>query len=124
MPWTSRIAGSEISGRLLVTENPGEGTDTVRTTLLSYTLGANLENLTFIGVGSFAGTGNSSNNIITGGAGNDVLNGLAGNDVLLGGGGRDSLTGGLGADFFKFAAITDSNGGHPRHHRRLFSGPR
>jgi Ca2+-binding RTX toxin-like protein len=97
----------------VVTENPGEGSDTVRTTLLSYTLGANLENLTFIGVGSFGGTGNSLNNVITGGAGNDVLNGLSGNDVLLGGGGQDSLTGGVEADFFKFAAITDSNVGIP-----------
>ena len=33
----------------VVTENAGEGTDTVRTTLASYTLGANVENLTYTG---------------------------------------------------------------------------
>jgi Ca2+-binding RTX toxin-like protein len=62
-----------------VTENPNEGTDTVKTTLSSYTLGPNVENLTFIGTGSFAGTGNVLANIITGGAGNDALTGGGGN---------------------------------------------
>src|SRR5262249_13447255 len=41
----------------VVTENAGEGTDTVQTTLASYTLGANVENLTFTGTGSFTGVG-------------------------------------------------------------------
>ncbi len=51
----------------VMNENVGEGTDTVRTTLSSYTLGINLENLTFIGAGSFTGTGNTLSNVITGG---------------------------------------------------------
>src|SRR3954464_10147155 len=38
-----------------VIENSGEGTDEVRTTLASLTLGANVENLTFTGSGSFTG---------------------------------------------------------------------
>ena len=86
----------------MVNEAAGAGVDTIRTTLLSETLGANLENLTFIGSGNFAGTGNTLNNVITGGAGNDTLNGGAGNDALNGGVGNDTLTGGTGLDSFLF----------------------
>ncbi len=64
-----------------------------RTALASYTLGANLENLTFTGAGSFAGTGNSLANVITGGGGADTLDGgvnAAGVDTLVGGTGNDT----------------------------------
>ncbi len=74
----------------VVTENAAEGTDTVRTTLNAYTLGANLENLVFTGTGDFVGTGNAANNTITGGTGNDTLNGGAGNDTMIGGAGNDT----------------------------------
>ena len=76
----------------VVTEAPGAGTDTVQTTLNSLTLGNNVENLTFTGVGNFSGTGNTLANVITGGAGNDTLNGGAGNDTLIGFGGDDTYT--------------------------------
>lgn len=72
-----------------VTEFVGEGIDTVRTNHGSYALGANLENLEYIGSGAFQGTGNGLNNVIIGGAGNDFL---------IGGGGNDTLNGGLGSD--------------------------
>ncbi|EJB07336.1 putative calcium-binding protein, partial [Rhizobium leguminosarum bv. trifolii WSM597] len=75
----------------IVTENAGAGTDTVRTTLASYTLGSDVENLTYVGTGAFAGTGNALNNIITGGAGVDTLSGGVGNDTLIGGGGDNSF---------------------------------
>ncbi|TAT77163.1 hypothetical protein ELI56_02515 [Rhizobium ruizarguesonis] len=74
----------------LVIENVNEGTDTVRTALVSYTLGNNVENLTYTGSASFTGTGNALDNTITGGAGNDVLNGAAGADTLIGGAGNDT----------------------------------
>jgi Ca2+-binding RTX toxin-like protein len=108
-----------------VTEGSGAGTDTVKTSLAGYTLGANLENLTFTGAGNFVGTGNTLGNTITGGTGNDTLDGSSGNDKLLGGlgddqllggtgndsltggSGVDSLTGGIGADRFTFTAISD-----------------
>jgi Ca2+-binding RTX toxin-like protein len=73
----------------VVVEAAGEGTDTVRTTLANYTLGANVENLTFIGAGSFVGTGNELANTIAGGVSNDIIEGGAGNDNLSGGGGDD-----------------------------------
>lgn len=71
-------------------EQGGEGTDLVKTTLSSYTLGAHLEKLSYAGSGNFGGTGNSLNNSITGGAGNDWINGGTGNDVLTGGNGGDT----------------------------------
>ncbi|MGF6691720.1 Ca2+-binding RTX toxin-like protein [Metapseudomonas resinovorans] len=66
------------------------GTDRVDTTLASYTLGANVEHLTFVGNGSFTGIGNALANTITGGAGDDVLDGGAGADRLVGGAGNDT----------------------------------
>ena len=76
----------------VVTEAAGEGTDTVNTTLGSYTLGANVENLNFTGAGNFAGTGNTLANVIVGGAGNDTLDdgGVGGADTLNGGAGNDT----------------------------------
>jgi len=82
-----------------ITENAGEGTDTVNSVSLRYTLGGNLENLTFIGSGNFVGTGNAAANVITGGAGNDTI---------TGGAGADRLSGGAGADLFVYATVADS----------------
>jgi Ca2+-binding RTX toxin-like protein len=84
----------------VVTELAGEGTDTVQTTLASYSLGADVENLSFTGAGNFTGTGNALNNSISGGAGNDILVGGAGDDTLNGLAGADSMTGGAGADIY------------------------
>jgi len=73
----------------VVVEVAGEGTDEVRTALSAYTLGANVETLTYTGTGSFAGTGNALANVIAGGTGADTLNGGAGVDTLNGGAGDD-----------------------------------
>ncbi|MHC2283072.1 putative delta-60 repeat protein [Bradyrhizobium diazoefficiens] len=75
-----------------VLENAGEGIDTIRTGLASFALAgiANVENLTFVGTGTFTGNGNALANTITGGAGNDVLDGAAGVDRLVGLGGNDT----------------------------------
>src|SRR6185369_8212883 len=64
--------------------------DTVLTALASYTLGANVENLTFTGAGNFTGTGNALVNTIRSGSGGDTLNGGGGADTLLGGAGNDT----------------------------------
>jgi Ca2+-binding RTX toxin-like protein len=77
----------------VVTEAALGGTDEIITTLGSYTLGAEIENLSFDsinGTGPFSGTGNAANNIITGGQGNDTLDGAAGVDTLVGGNGNDT----------------------------------
>ncbi|MCY1299441.1 Bifunctional hemolysin/adenylate cyclase [compost metagenome] len=94
----------------VVTELVGEGTDLVRTTLANYTLGANFENLTYIGSGAFTGSGNGLANTITGGAGRDILNGMAGDDTLLGGAGNDVLNGSVGSDTMAGGAGDDNYG--------------
>jgi Ca2+-binding RTX toxin-like protein len=83
----------------VVTELASEGTDTVQTAL-TYTLGANLENLTLTGSAAVNGTGNDLANAITGNTANNVLTGGLGNDTLNGGAGIDTLIGGLGNDIY------------------------
>lgn len=72
----------------VVTENAGEGTDTVQSAI-TYTLGSNLENLTLTGTTAINGTGNTQNNTLTGNSGNNTLNGGTGTDTLVGGLGND-----------------------------------
>ena len=100
----------------VVVELSGHGNDTVKTSLATYTLGANLENLVYIGQGAFTGIGNSAVNRITGGNGADVLRGGNGNDILNGGGGndlihgdanRDQIRGGSGADIIRAGTFDD-----------------
>ncbi|MGO8056743.1 M10 family metallopeptidase C-terminal domain-containing protein [Rhizobium johnstonii] len=91
----------------LVTEAANEGIDTVRTNLSAYVLGANVENLTYIGTATFVGTGNLLDNVITGGVGADSLAGAAGNDILIGGSGADKMSGGMGDDVYVVDIATD-----------------
>ncbi len=74
------------SGNVAV-EAAGQGIDTV-VTWMSYTLGANLENLT-VSAANTRATGNELANIIKGGAGTQTINGMAGNDRLTGGADAD-----------------------------------
>jgi Ca2+-binding RTX toxin-like protein len=101
----------------VVIENEGEGTDTVRASLSSYALAANVERLVGIAAAGQALTGNGLANIITGGDGadaiagdgaNDTLTGGGGGDVLDGGEGNDTLTGGAGADVLRGGSGNDT----------------
>ena len=56
----------------VVIENAGEGTDTVLASI-SYTLGANVENLTLTGSANLNGNGNSLANVIVGNSGNGTF---------------------------------------------------
>ena len=73
----------------VVTENSNAGTDTVQSSV-TYTLGANLENLTLTGSATINATGNSLNNVLTGNSAANVLNGGAGADTMAGGLGNDT----------------------------------
>ncbi|WP_445535174.1 putative Ig domain-containing protein [Acinetobacter sp. G18] len=83
----------------IVTENTGEGIDTVLSSI-TYTLGNNLENLTLTGSTAINGTGNALNNVIVGNSAINTLTGGAGDDYLDGGAGADKLLGGLGNDTY------------------------
>jgi Ca2+-binding RTX toxin-like protein len=79
----------------VVIEGAGGGVDTVWTSLSSYTLGQNVENLFVVSNGASLAVGNQLDNVIGGGAGNDTI---------IGGAGADTLNGGAGNDTFLFGA--------------------
>ena len=74
-------------------ESAGNGTDTVRS-LVTYTLPANVENLTLVGGAAINGTGNALDNVLAGNSAANVLTGAAGNDTYVfdPGGGRDIVS--------------------------------
>jgi Ca2+-binding RTX toxin-like protein len=109
----------------VVIEVANAGTDTVQTSLATYTLAANVENLTFVPVAvntAFNWTGNTLNNAITGGNGANTINGLAGNDTLSGGNGNDSLIGDTDNDRLVGGAGTDTLDGGTGTDTAAFSG--
>ncbi|MEG4321852.1 MULTISPECIES: type I secretion C-terminal target domain-containing protein [unclassified Microcoleus] len=96
------------SVRDVVIEAVDGGNDTVFTSLESYTIGENVENLN-LGYMGIAGTGNRLNNQIIGNAldnalygqeGDDILYGNAGDDGLIGNSGNDTMQGGIGNDSY------------------------
>jgi trimeric autotransporter adhesin len=109
-------AGNDIyvvdNARDQVIESAGAGIDLVLASV-TFTLGANTENLTLTGTRPAAGIGNGlanvirgnlANNVLRGGDGNDTLAGAGGNDRLDGGAGPDRMAGGLGNDTYVVGA--------------------
>jgi len=90
----------------VVTEAASSGTDRVDASV-TFTLPANVENLTLTGVAVINGTGNAANNLLTGNSAANVLTGGAGNDTLNGGAGIDTLVGGLGNDIYVVDNVGD-----------------
>ena len=78
---------------------PAGGIDTVNASV-SYSLGANVENLSLIGTANLNGTGNDLNNKLLGNDGDNILTAGAGDDVLDGGLGNNTLIGGSGDDIY------------------------
>jgi Ca2+-binding RTX toxin-like protein len=90
----------------VVTENLNEGIDLVQSGV-TYTLGANVENLTLTGTTAINGTGNGLDNVLTGNSANNTLTGGAGNDWLDGAAGNDTMVGGTGDDTYVVNATGD-----------------
>jgi Ca2+-binding RTX toxin-like protein len=74
---------------------------------ISYTLGANLEQLVLTGA-AISGNGNGLANVISGNAAANILRGNGGNDVLDGRAGNDAMIGGAGDDTYVVNSGGDS----------------
>jgi Ca2+-binding RTX toxin-like protein len=74
---------------------------------VSWTLGANFENLVLTGTKAIDGAGNALNNVITGNAASNPLDGKLGADRMIGGGGNDIYY----VDNAKDVVIEVANGG-------------
>jgi Ca2+-binding RTX toxin-like protein len=87
-------AGNDIyvvdSASDIITETSNLTTeiDTVES-VITYTLGTNVENLTLTGTTAINGNGNNLNNAIVGNNAANTLNGAAGDDTMTGGAGND-----------------------------------
>lgn len=90
----------------LVAELANQGLDRVESSI-SWTLGANVEDLLLSGGADLRGTGNALANTIKGNLGDNVLSGLDGVDDLYGYGGDDVLNGGARGDHMAGGAGND-----------------
>jgi Ca2+-binding RTX toxin-like protein len=91
----------------VVTEGANAGIDTVFSSV-TYTLGANVENLELTGTAAINATGNALNNRLVGNSANNTLNAGDGDDTLIGGAGNDVLAGGMGNDLYDGGSGIDS----------------
>ena len=113
-PGTNALSGGAgndtylITGRHdSITETPGGGDDTARSTAPFFTLPDNVETLILDGTADIDGTGNALANTLTGNSGANALHGGDGDDTLDGGLGDDTLAGGAGNDAYTVDSTAD-----------------
>ena len=101
----------DVTTDVIQTDSSGIDTVIVKYATGTYTLAADLENITLFGNVAINGIGNAldntmlgndGDNSLSGGAGNDIISGGVGNDTLIGGLGNDSLLGGQGVNAAQF----------------------
>jgi Ca2+-binding RTX toxin-like protein len=80
-------------------ENPGEGNDTVFSTV-DFRLSANVDNIILQGGADLQAYGNSGVNALFGNTGSNLIDGEDGNDIVIGGRGDDVALLGAGDDTF------------------------
>ena len=105
---SATIPTSSISASDVVTENNGEGADSIISSVNIGTLALNVENLTLTGAATVGGGNDGNNEIVgntaasslSGGNGADTLTGGVNNDTLNGGAGADKMVGGAGNDTY------------------------
>lgn len=81
----------------VVVESADQGEDLVQTSV-TYTLSANVEDLTMSGNQDIGATGNELGNLMVGNNGNNLMLGMGGDDVIRAGAGNDTVEGGDGDD--------------------------
>ncbi|PSF31432.1 hypothetical protein C7H19_22560 [Aphanothece hegewaldii CCALA 016] len=92
----------------VIIEIPGEGVDTIKTSI-SYTMSDNyVNNLILTGNSNLNGTGNSYDNVITGNNGKNILKGGDGNDTIYGYV-DDTLYGEKGDDYLTGGSYIDGD---------------
>ncbi len=104
----TRIIGNQVvttPGDVIV-ENADEGHDHVFSTV-TYTLGANIEDLNLLYDANLNGTGNAGDNALQGNTGANHLYGLGGNDYLDGLDGANTLEGGADNDTYIVRSSND-----------------
>lgn len=95
--WGSDVMIINSAADVVVENATDLGTDTVISSI-TYTLGANVENLTLTGSLAINGTGNSRNNVLTGNSATNRLVGGAGNDTYVLSNGYDIVEDSSGVD--------------------------
>lgn len=92
----------------IVIEEERGGTDRIQTTLSTYTIRDNIEQLQYLGTGSFTGYGNEADNTFYGNSGIDTFFGYGGDDKFQGSFSDDTFYGGSGFNSVDYSSAKNA----------------